>query len=82
MIPKIIHYCWYGKAEKPEIIKICMNSWKVLTDDGFSVMCWDESNCSFDENDFIMHAYKKRRYAFISDYYRLKALYEWGGGIP
>jgi len=81
MIPKIIHYCWFGGAEKPEILKKCMASWKLLTEDGYKLMCWDESNCTFDENDYIRLAYKVKKYAFMSDYYRLQALYKWGGYI-
>lgn len=76
-IPKIIHYCWFGGKELPDDLQKCVDSWKVL--EGYEVKKWDESNCSFDENEFIKKAYREKEYAFISDFYRLKALYEYGG---
>ncbi len=76
-IPKIIHYCWFGGAELPAGLQKCIDSWSISK--GYTVMRWDETNCSFDECDFIKKAYLARKYAFISDYYRLKALYEYGG---
>ena len=76
-IPKIIHYCWFGKSELPVEIRECINSWQKL--EGYRIVRWDESNCSFDENDFVKKAYSEKKYAFLSDYYRLKALYEYGG---
>ncbi len=76
-IPKIIHYCWFGGSPLPEDLEQCLKSWEKL--EGYTVMRWDESNCSFDENDFIRNAYKDKQLAFISDYYRLKAIYEYGG---
>ena len=47
-IPKIIHYCWFGKGEIPEALEECMKSWKVLKQAGYEIIRWDESNCSFD----------------------------------
>ena len=76
-IPRIIHYCWFGEKDYPEDIKKCIESWKIL--DNYQFVRWDESNCSFDENEFVKAAYKEKKYAFLSDYYRLKALYEYGG---
>lgn len=79
MIPKIIHYCWFGKKDYPDRIKEYMKSWKILEDAGYQFMRWDESNCPFDENEFVKRAYSEGRLGFIGDYYRLKALYEYGG---
>lgn len=76
-IPKIIHYCWFGGNPIPESLQKCIDSWERL--EGYLVMRWDESNCSFDENVFVRKAYKEKQLAYISDYYRLKALYEYGG---
>lgn len=76
-IPKIIHYCWFGGKPIPEELKICMDSWKKL--DGYTIMRWDESNCSLKENKFVQKAYKEKKMAYVSDYYRLLALYEYGG---
>lgn len=77
MIPKIIHYCWFGGKPIPEDLQRCIESWNMLED--YTIMRWDESNCTFDENVFIKKAFNEKQYAFISDYYRLRALYEYGG---
>ena len=79
MIPKTIHYCWFGGKEIPQVLQEYMSSWKILEDAGYKIIRWDETNCSFDENNFVKAAYAERRWAFISDYYRLKALHEHGG---
>lgn len=76
-IPKIIHYCWFGGKTIPADLQRCIDSWTALK--GYTIMRWDETNCTFDENEFIRKAYAEKQYAFISDYYRLKALDEYGG---
>lgn len=76
-IPKIIHYCWFGGKPLPEDLQKCLDSWEKL--EGFTIMRWDESNCSFDENDFVRNTYRDKQLGFIGDYYRLKAVYEYGG---
>jgi len=76
-IPKIIHYCWFGQKPLPEELKRCMDSWGQLKD--YTIMRWDESNCSFDENEFVRKTYAEKKLGFIGDYYRLKAVYEYGG---
>ena len=76
-IPKIIHYCWFGGKPLPENLQKCIDSWELL--EGYEVIRWDESNCSFDENEFIRKAYQDKLLVYLSDYYRLKALYEYGG---
>ena len=78
MIPKIIHYCWFGDKEMPEVLLECVDTWKKHLPD-YTIKRWDNSMCSFDENEYIRRAYKEKRWAFVSDYYRLKALYEEGG---
>lgn len=77
MIPKIIHYCWFGGKEIPQELQKCIDTWSKL--EGYRIIRWDESNCSFDENDFVKKAYTEKKWAFVSDYYRLKALKEYGG---
>ena len=79
MIPKIIHYCWFGGKELPPNLKEFMKSWDILKENGYQIIRWDESNCSFDENEFVKKAYKEKKWGFIGDYYRLKAVYEYGG---
>jgi hypothetical protein len=76
-IPKIIHYCWFGEKPIPENLQKCIDSWRLL--EGYVVMRWDESNCSFDENEFVRSTYREKLLGYIGDYYRLKALYEYGG---
>ena len=77
-IPKIIHYCWFGNREKSELIQKCMDSWKKYAPD-FEIMEWNESNCDIHTNRYVEEAYEKKQYAFVSDYFRLKALYDHGG---
>ncbi|SEG25582.1 Glycosyltransferase sugar-binding region containing DXD motif-containing protein [Butyrivibrio sp. Su6] len=76
-IPKIIHYCWFGGKPLPEDLKKCLDTWEKLH--GYTIMRWDESNCTFDENDFVRNTYKDGQIGFIGDYYRAKAVYEYGG---
>ena len=76
-IPKIIHYCWFGGKPLPADLQKCLDSWEKLK--GYTIMRWDESNCSFDENDFVRNTYRDKQLGFIGDYYRLKAVYEYGG---
>lgn len=77
MIPKIIHYCWFGGKPIPQDLQECIDSWRKLKD--YKIMRWDESNCSFDENEFVRKTYSEKKLGFIGDYYRLKAVYEYGG---
>lgn len=77
-IPKIIHYCWFGRREKPEIVKRCIDSWKnILTD--YEIIEWNEDNFDINSNEYVKEAYENKKYAFVSDYVRLKALYNMGG---
>lgn len=77
MIPRIIHYCWFGGGKRNSIVKKCIASYSKLHAD--EVIEWNESNCTFDENQYVREAYSRKSWAFVSDYYRLKALYEYGG---
>ena len=76
-IPKIIHYCWFGGSPKPTDIQACIDSWAALSD--YQIIEWNESNCSFDENDYIKKAYAEKKWAFVADFYRLVALDKMGG---
>ncbi len=77
-IPKIIHYCWFGNGEKSELIQKCMDSWKKYAPD-FEIIEWNESNCDIHINEYVEEAYSKKQYAFVADYFRMKALNEYGG---
>ena len=77
-IPKIIHYCWFGGKDKPEVIKKYINSWKEKLRD-YEIKEWNESNFDISSNIFVKQAYESRKYAFVSDYVRVYALYNYGG---
>lgn len=76
MIPKIIHYCWFGKAEKSIEIKRCLNSLKKLD---FEIKEWNEDNYDISKNRFALKSYQDKKWAFVSDYVRLDVLYNYGG---
>ncbi len=78
MIPKILHYCWYGSKDLPENIKNYINTWKKYCPD-YEIIRWDESNTDFSENLYMEEAFNSKKYAFVSDYMRLKILLENGG---
>jgi len=77
-IPKIIHYCWFGGKEKPDIVKKCINSWRVILPD-YEIIEWNEKNFNTNCNRYVREAYESKKFAFVSDYVRLHALYEIGG---
>ena len=78
MIPKIIHYCWFGNNPIPKKEQKCIESWKKFFPD-FEIKKWDESNFDYSLCKFSRQAYESRNFAFVSDYARAKILYEEGG---
>lgn len=81
MIPKIIHYCWFGDKPKPQIVIQCIDTWRRQLPD-YRMMEWTEHNCPLfasDEYPYLHEAYEARMYAFVSDIVRLWALREYGG---
>lgn len=78
MIPKIIHYCWFGGNPKPDDVERYLASWKRYCPD-YEIREWNESNFDVNENDYCREAYAAKKWAFVTDYVRLKALYEYGG---
>lgn len=79
MIPKIIHYCWFGRSEKPELAKKCIDSW-IRYCPAYKIIEWNEDNCDFSTAPAFVHkALKAQNWAFVSDYVRLKVVYEYGG---
>lgn len=78
MIPKIIHYCWFGGKPIPKLESRCMDSWKRILPD-YKVMRWDETTFDVESNPFTSAAYKARKFAFVADYVRLYALKQYGG---
>lgn len=78
MIPKIIHYCWLGNNPYPEKIQRCIDSWhKVMPD--YEFVLWDENSFDINTSEFTRQAYAAHKWAFVSDYIRLYALYNYGG---
>lgn len=78
MIPKKIHYCWFGKGKKSKMFKKCYESWVKFFPD-YEIIEWNESNFDINSNKYVKQAYESKKYAFVSDYARLKILYEQGG---
>ena len=77
-IPKTIHYCWFGRGKKPKIAKKCIKSWKKYLPD-YEIIEWNEDNFDINSNLYVKQAYEAKKYAFVSDYVRLYALYNYGG---
>lgn len=78
MIPKIIHYCWFGKGKKPKLALKCIESWKKHLPD-YKLKEWNEDNFDLDLYPYTREAYDNRKYAFVTDVVRLYALYNEGG---
>lgn len=78
MIPKIIHYCWFGKKPLPQLAKKCIDSWKIYLPD-YEIKEWNESNFDVNAIPYTKQAYKAGKYAFVSDYARFWILYKYGG---
>ena len=79
MLPKIIHYCWFGGNEKPDKAKKCIESWGRFAP-GYEIREWNEGNVSLEHCPrYVQDAYAAKKYAYVTDYVRLKVLYEYGG---
>ena len=78
MIPKIIHYCWFGGNPLPELARKCIASWKHYLPD-YEIKEWNENNFNLNLYPYVREAYDKRKYAFVTDVVRLYALYHEGG---
>lgn len=78
MIPKIIHYCWFGKKEKPIEVMKCIKSWQKYNPD-YIIKEWNEDTFDITSIRFAKEAYEKQKYAFVTDVVRLHALINEGG---
>ncbi len=78
MIPKVIHYCWFGGGEQPDNAKDCIESWK-KTNPEFEIKLWNELNFPFEKYPFMSRMYNEKRYAFVVDHARLAILKDEGG---
>lgn len=79
MIPKVIHYCWFGNNKKPKLVLECIESWKKYFPD-YEIKEWNETNFDVFSCAFCAQAYKAKKWAYVSDYVRMKVL-ETEGGI-
>ena len=78
MIPRIIHYCWFGRGPMPELALKCIDSWhKYLPN--YTFRLWNEDSFDITSVPYVKEAYEAHKYAFVSDYVRLYALYREGG---
>lgn len=78
MIPKKIHYCWFGYGEKPKLAQKCIASWKKHCPD-YEIIEWNEENFDVNRNAYTRMCYEQKKYAFLSDYIRLIVVNEHGG---
>ena len=78
MIPKIIHYCWFGNNPLPEDAKKCIASWKKYFPD-YEIKEWNESNYDLSTCPYVKEAYESKKWAFVADYARFDILYKYGG---
>lgn len=79
MIPKKIHYFWFGKNPKNNKIKDCLATFEILKNSGYEVIEWNEDNYDIYKNDYTRHCYENKKWAHLSDFARLDILHEYGG---
>lgn len=77
-IPKVIHYFWFGRNPMPKLAEKCIKSWEKYCPD-YEIVCWNEDNFDVGQNKYAKEAYDAGKWAFVSDYARLKVLHDEGG---
>ena len=79
LIPRVIHYCWFGDNEIPDNDKKCIESFSKYNP-GYTIKKWSEDNFDLTKTpEYVQEAYKQKKYAFVSDYVRLAVIYQYGG---
>lgn len=78
MMPKKIHYCWFGRGEKTKLAKKCLASWRKYCPD-YEIIEWNEDNFDINTNAYTKMCYDQKKYAFLSDYLRLVIIDKYGG---
>lgn len=78
MIPRIIHYCWFGRGPMPDLAQKCIESWHRYMPD-YEYRLWNEDSFDIQSVPYVKEAYESGKYAFVTDYVRLYALYTEGG---
>lgn len=78
MIPKKIHYCWFGRGKKPKLARRCIESWKRYCPE-YEIIEWNEDNFDLNENEYVKYCFENRKWAYLSDYVRLSVVNQYGG---
>lgn len=78
MIPKVIHYCWFGRGEKPKLAQKCIASWKKFCPD-YEIIEWNEDNFPIDQYPYAQYCLNIKKWAYLSDFVRLAVVREHGG---
>lgn len=78
MIPKIIHYCWFGRGKKTKLIQRCIASWEKYCPD-YEIIEWNEDIFDVNMNGYTRMCWAEKKYAFLSDYVRLYVVEQYGG---
>lgn len=78
MIPRVIHYCWFGNGQIPSMEQKCIDSWKRICPD-YEIKLWNENNYDVGKNNYMKQAYESKKYGFVPDYARLDIIYNHGG---
>ena len=78
IIPKVIHYCWFGRNPKSSLIKKCIKSWKEKCPD-YEIVEWNETNFDINCCEYVKQAYEQKKWAYVSDYARFYILNKYGG---
>ena len=78
MIPKKIHYCWFGNNSKSKLIEKCIASWRKFLPE-WEIIEWNEENYDVNKNEYISEAYRQKKWAFVVDYARFDILNQCGG---
>lgn len=78
MIPKVIHYCWFGDGELSDLAKKCIESWKKYCPE-YEIKRWGENEINIDSVDYMREAYKNKAWGFVPDVARLQIILKEGG---
>ena len=78
MIPKVIHYCWFGGNPLPKELQDYIDTWKEKCPN-YEIKCWNESNYDYTKNEYMKQAFEKGKWGFVSDYVGYDVVYKYGG---
>ena len=78
MIPKVIHFCWFGRKKKPALVRRCIDSWRKNAPD-YHIVQWNEDSFDINKYPYTAFCYQRKQYAFLSDFVRLAVVYQYGG---